>query len=200
MEGGMSHAVTGHRDEPAAAARRWLVKRRRMVAGLAFTALLLGVITLLVLPGGGKDAVDLEPGRPAAVSVDELQQFASENGVVYWAGQTAGTKLELTRTSGGNLFVRYLPEAAPVGDRRPAYTTVGTYPMRGAYELISRATRRPGAQRGAVPGGGLALWYGARATSVYVAFPSVRHLIEVYAPDPREARRLALSGDLARVR
>jgi hypothetical protein len=47
--------------------------------------------------------------------------------------------------------------------------------------------------------GGLAVWSRERPTSVYVAFPDVRQLIEIYSPDADEARRLARSGRIAPV-
>ena len=47
---------------------------------------------------------------------------------------------------------------------------------------------------------GLAVWSKARPTSVYVAFRGVPSLVEVYAPDAKEARTLALSGRIRTVR
>ena len=44
------------------------------------------------------------------------------------------------------------------------------------------------------------MWNLARPTSVYLAFPGVPHLVEVYAPDADEARTLALSGRIRPVR
>ena len=52
----------------------------------------------------------------------------------------------------------------------------------------------------AIAGGGLVVWSQTLPTSVYVAFPGVPQLVEVYAPDADQARRLALSGNVRPVR
>jgi len=141
------------------------------------------------LPGGDQ----AEAGAPEAVSAATLTSFASSHdGPVYWAGPMAARKLELTSTSTGT-FVRYLPLSASIGDSARAIT-VGTYPMRNAYATaVGRAKATQMTSRKAA-GGGLAVWSTARPTSVYLAFPGVPHLIEVYAPNADQARTLALSG------
>ena len=134
-----------------------------------------------------------EAGAPAAVSAATLTSFASSHdGPVYWVGPMAARKLELTSTSAGT-FVRYLPLSASIGDSSRAIT-VGTYPMRNAYATaVGRAKTTQMTSREAA-GGGLAVWSKARPTSVYLAFPGVPQLVEVYAPDADQARTLALSG------
>jgi hypothetical protein len=44
------------------------------------------------------------------------------------------------------------------------------------------------------------VWSQKLPTSVYVAFPGVPHLVEVYAPNADDARTLALSGRIRPVR
>ena len=132
-------------------------------------------------------------GAPAVVSAETLKSFASSHdGPVYWIGPIAARKLELTSTADGT-FVRYLPLSASIGDSTRAIT-VGTYPMRHAYATaVGRAKTTQMTSRETV-GGGLAVWSKTRPTSVYLAFPGVPHLVEVYAPDAEQARTLALSG------
>ena len=132
-------------------------------------------------------------GAPAAVSAETLKSFASSHdGPVYWIGPIAARKLELTSTADGT-FVRYLPLSASIGDSARAIT-VGTYPMRHAYATaVGRAKTTQMTSRETV-GGGIAVWSKTRPTSVYLAFPGVPHLVEVYAPDADQARTLALSG------
>jgi hypothetical protein len=132
-------------------------------------------------------------GAPAAVSAAALTSFAgSHDGPVYWVGPMTARKLELTSNSDGT-FVRYLPLSASIGDSARAIT-VGTYPMRNAYATaVGRAKTTQMTSRDAA-GGGLAVWSKTRPTSVYLAFPGVPHLVEVYAPDADQARTLALSG------
>jgi hypothetical protein len=147
------------------------------------------------LPGSDRS----EAGAAAAVSPATLTSFASSHdGPVYWAGPMAERKLELTSTSAGT-FVRYLPLSASIGDSARAIT-VGTYPMRNAYATaVGRAKTTQMTSREAA-GGGLAVWSKARPTSVYLAFPGVPQLVEVYAPDADQARTLALSGRIRSVR
>jgi len=147
------------------------------------------------LPGSDRS----EAGAAAAVSPATLTSFASSHdGPVYWAGPMAGRKLELTSTSTGT-FVRYLPLSASIGDSARAIT-VGTYPMRNAYATAVGRSKTTQMTSREAAGGGLAVWSKARPTSVYLAFPGVPQLVEVYAPDADQARTLALSGRIRSVR
>ena len=168
-------------------------------------ALLWSVLTILaagstaagfvLLRGDGES----EAGAPAAVSAATLTSFAgSHDGPVYWLGPMAARKLELTSTSAGT-FVRYLPLSASIGDSSRAIT-VGTYPMRNAYATAAGRAKSTQMTSRETTGGGLAVWSKTRPTSVYLAFPGVPHLIEVYAPDADTARTLALSGRIHPVR
>ena len=169
--------------------RRWIAVLAGLIAVSAVAA-----IVLVVSSGEGPD---LETGVPTEVSPAELRALAESVGhPVYWAGPVPGFKLEATRTAKGNVFVRYLPSAVPIGDRKPAYTTIGTYPRRGAYRATVRAARGRGQVRRDVPGGGVAVYNTRRPTSVYLAYPNTDFLIEIYAAG-REALQLAQSGRIA---
>jgi hypothetical protein len=176
-----------------AAAPPRAVRRRRRSAPLWSTLIILAAGStaagFLFLRAGDPS----EAGAPAAVSAETLTAFASSHdGPVYWVGPMAARKLELTSTTAGT-FVRYLPLSASIGDSERAIT-VGTYPMRNAYATaVGRAKTTQMTSREAA-GGGLAVWSKTRPTSVYLAFPGVPHLVEVYAPDADQARTLALSG------
>ena len=138
-------------------------------------------------------------GSPAAMSTEKLASFASSHdGPVYWAGPLASRKLEVTTTSVGT-FVRYLPLNAPVGDSARAIT-VGTYPLRNAYATAVSRAKTPAMTSRETSGGGLVVWSQKLPTSVYLAFPGVPQLVEVYAPDADDARTLALSGRIRPVR
>jgi hypothetical protein len=54
--------------------------------------------------------------------------------------------------------------------------------------------RSKGMKSERVPGGGLAVWRTGQGTSVYVAYPRVRYLVEVFDPSPVRARALALGS------
>jgi len=61
---------------------------------------------------------------------------------VYWAGAPSKDTYELTRTTDGRTDIRYLPPGVAVGDTRPDYLTVGTYPLTNAYALVRTTAAR----------------------------------------------------------
>jgi hypothetical protein len=141
---------------------------------------------------GGEKAFELKLGVPTAASVGELQRFAAASRPVYWVGPPKTGKLEVTRTSTGAVYVRYLPPGVSVGDPTAAYTTIATYPSPNAYATLSRSGRAAGAVHANAARHGLAVWRLSRQTSIYLAYRGTDYLIEVYDPSPRHARALAL--------
>jgi hypothetical protein len=113
---------------------------------------------------------------------------------VYWAGRVSGRKVELTETSSGNIFLRYLTPRARVGDPRPDFLTVGTYPLKNAFAATRAVSERPGMIVRKLRGGGIAMTNPQRRTSVYFSFPRAAVQVEVYDPDPARAMRLVVSG------
>ncbi len=183
--------VTAEKAAPAEAPAQPRRRRRPALLWSALTILAAGSTAAGFLVLRGDDRI--EPGAPAAVSAQALASFAgSHDGPVYWVGPMAARKLELTSTSAGT-FVRYLPLSASIGDSERAIT-VGTYPMRNAYATAAARAKSTQMTSDTAPGRGLAVWSKTRPTSVYLAFPGVPHLVEVYAPDAGTARSLALSG------
>jgi hypothetical protein len=176
--------------------RRW-----RLLVGSAILLVAVGTAAgaLLVLPGEDTPAPDVRAGVPILLSADELAAYAeTTDAPVYWAGATETGRIELTTTSAGT-FVRYLPPGAAAGtDDRSL--TVATYPL--AHAFATATARARGAQMTSerTQRGGLAVWNRARPTSVYLAFPGARQLIEIYSPDAGEARRLARSARVVAVR
>jgi hypothetical protein len=159
-----------------------------------------GAVIGLIVSGDDSASPPAALDTPRAVSVAGLREFAAATGhVVYWAGPPPGGRLELTQTRAGYVFVRYLPSGAAVGTRRPIYTTIATYPSRGAHSTALRAAHAKGMVKRAAPRGGVAVWSGKRPTSVYLTYPGSDYLVEVFAPHAREAQRLALSGQVAAV-
>ena len=136
-----------------------------------------------------------EVGKPTEVSVQELRTFADESGhAVYWAGTVPGFKLELTTTADGNDYVRYLPEDVAIGDKKPTYTTIGSYPADDAYGIATRSARENDFRKMETAGGGIAVLRDVKPQTVYLAYPGSNVLVEVYAADPRQARDLTVSG------
>jgi hypothetical protein len=161
------------------------------------------VVVLLILfltgvLGGGNE--DSSGAVSREVSVSELRDFAGSNGrTVYWAGELPGRRLELTEAE-RNVWVRYLTGDAVVGDGRPAFTTVGTYPFNSSLREVRRRSRAKGMDSRPAPDGGLATWSVQRPNSVYLALPDSNVLVEVYDPDAQRARALALSSEVGPVR
>jgi hypothetical protein len=151
-------------------------------------------VAAFLLSRGDESPDGTRAGVPVAVSAEAFDELvASRDGPVYWAGPLPSHKLELT-TSRTGTFVRYLPTAVLAGDPRSTFTTIATYPLANAYMTASRRRNEPGMVSRELPGGGVAVWSRSQPTSVYLAYPQIRHLVEVYAVKPAEALRLALSG------
>jgi hypothetical protein len=147
----------------------------------------------------GDDAPPAPGSAASAASESELKAFAdSVSHPVYWAGPKEGYTYELTQTTNGLVYVRYLPEGTEVGDPRSRFLTVGTYPRAGAYAELQRAAKAKGAVSLKV-GDGMAVFSEARPTSVYLGYPDAKYQVEVFHPSADEARRLALSGQVVPV-
>jgi hypothetical protein len=175
-------------------------RRTWILGAAALVALVAAAVAGAIAWRGTTDEGEPAQGAPAETSVPDLRRLADRlDHPVYWAGPPGTRTLEVTRTTGGNVFVRYLPAGTRVGDRRPLFTTVATYPQRQAYARALAAARRPGSARAAAPGGGLVVWNRRRPTSVYVAAPGTGVLVEVYDPSARRARALVLSGEVGPV-
>lgn len=149
---------------------------------------------------GGDDSSTPANGASAASESELRSLAASSSAPVFWAGPRDGQTYELTRTTDGRVYVRYLPEDVEVGDPRPQFLTVGTYPRPNAWAELRRAGREPGAVSRRLPNDGMMVFSRSRPTSVYVGFAGGRYQIEVYAPSPGSARKLVESGQIVPVR
>jgi hypothetical protein len=174
------------------------MSRARSFALAALMALALTAVGAALLLAG--EDTERPPGTPREASVAELRALAEEaDSPIYWAGTAPGTRFEVTETRGGKLFVRYLPPNAKVGDKRPAFLTVATYPYRRAYAHTKDSSHGKGMARAPAPAGGLAVWSEKRPSSVYVAYPGSELLVEVFSPKASEARRMVLDGQVGPV-
>jgi hypothetical protein len=165
-----------------------------LVALLLIALISFGALLTLRAHGG---KTTLPPvGSPAAVSESQLKSLASQSSQpIYWAGPKHGT-YELTRTTDGRTYIRYLPSADKVGDRTPNYLTVGTYPTKQAFSALKRAAARDGAVSANVDHGGLLVFNNGAPKSVYFSYPKSGYQVEVYDPSPLQARGLVLSGSI----
>jgi hypothetical protein len=150
---------------------------------------------------GGRDDGSKPANGASEASEAELRSLAASSSTpVYWAGPRDGQTYELTKTTDGRVYVRYLPEGVEVGDPRARFLTVGTYPRPNAWAELRRASREPGAVSRQLPNDGMMVFSRSRPTSVYVGFAGGRYQIEVYAPSPGSARKLVESGQIVPVR
>jgi hypothetical protein len=135
---------------------------------------------------------------PSAASAADLRSLVAElKHPVYWAGPRKRYTYELTRTPTGRIYIRYLPPGVPVGDSRPSYVTVATYPFPNAYAALKK-TASPGATM-RLAGGGIGVVDGSYKRSIHIAYPGVNYEIEVYDPSPRAGRKLVAAGKITRV-
>jgi hypothetical protein len=163
-----------------------------LAVGMA-AAFALVAISLVLRNGRGEVSLPPGPG-PAAVSEAQLKEVAAKTDhKVYWAGAESGA-YELTRTTDGRIYVRYLPAAARVGDPSAKYLTVGTYPAKNAFRSIERAAHRPGAVSVKLADNGLLVFNASAPKSVYFGYPGANYQVEVYDPSPAQARTLVLNG------
>jgi hypothetical protein len=168
-----------------------------VLAVLLIFAVTAFAMTWLLVRGGGKPTT-LPPasGGAAAVSASQLQLLArSVKHPVYWAGPKSGA-YELTRTSDGRIYIRYLPSTDKVGDRAAKYLTIGTYPTKTAFVNLQHAAKRTGAVSLKIGNGGMLVFNQSTPKSVYLGYPNTTYQVEVYDPSPQQARTLILSGQI----
>ena len=174
-------------------------RHRELGNALALVGILavVGIGTWLLFRDDGNDATSVDKAVPVAATTEELGALAADvKHPVYWAGERAGSTYELTRTRDGRIYIRYLPKGVDVGDPRPKYTTVATYPQADAYSATVAASKREGAKAYNTKSGALVVTNAATPTSVYFAFEGVPYLVEVFDPSAAKALDLALSGKI----
>ncbi|HEY7618202.1 MAG TPA: hypothetical protein VH834_00460 [Solirubrobacteraceae bacterium] len=186
------------------AAHEWPRRRTAVVVGAVVLALLAGLLVWLLARGDGdeKNAAPSVPvGRPVALSDADLRAFARAQALpVYWAGPRANTTYELTRSAGGQIYIRYLPTGVRVGDPRPGFVTVGTYPQQNAYAALTAAGKRKGYTAVTAQSGALIVYNRRKHASVYFTFPGAAFQVEAYDPRPGQARAAVLRGGIVQLR
>jgi hypothetical protein len=184
-------------------AKRALSPWRLGIATVVAIAIAVGVVVIANngSSSGTANASGLRTGVPRIMTVAQLRSFAARvSAPIYWVGPGhATTHLEVTTTSKGDVFIRYLTGAAVAGDPRAIFTTVGTYGLADAYKVVLHDGRLKGASSVTVPGGGIAVNGDRAPHSYYVAFPGQNYVAEVFNPSLRYARHLVQSGQLTRV-
>ena len=137
---------------------------------------------------------------PIAATPAALSAMSDEVGhPIYWVGPRPRRTYELTRTSSGRIFIRYLPPGTKVGNKQAEYTIVGTYPVPDALDVLTDLSKKAGEKSVDAPGGGLAVYSIDAPNNVYVAYPGSDVQVEVFDPRPQRALRLVTTGRVAPV-
>jgi hypothetical protein len=143
-----------------------------------------------IIPTSGGVAASVTPIQPTAASIADLRSLAASSGhPVFWAGARNGATYEMSETSDGRIYVRYLPKGVQVGVQQP-YLTVGSYPVPDAFSAVNVIAQRPGATQIKLPNGGIAVTDPGHPTSVYMAYPHGTIEVEVFAPSAARAHQL----------
>lgn len=140
--------------------------------------------------------------KPASSTVSVAQLRALDDRLghpIYWAGAQAGVAYELTSTTDGRVYVRYLPPGADAGSDADRFVTVGTYPQEDAVATLRATAGASGGELLDLPGGGVGYVDADRPTSAYAAFPGTDLQVEVYAQEPARTLELLTSGRLVPV-
>jgi hypothetical protein len=137
--------------------------------------------------------------KPTAVSATGLRSLGASLGhPIYWAGSRPGYTYEVTQTSNGNVFIRYLPPGVKVG--APAgYLTVATYPFPNAFAAIQGTSKTNKTGTIKLAGGGLAVVDGQYPKSIHLAYPHSDVQVEVFDPSPARVRQIVSAGKIAAV-
>jgi hypothetical protein len=140
-------------------------------------------------------AVQVVQGERLGLTLSGLEKkVASLGRSVYWIGPRQGVTYEYTGNPNGNVYIRYLTRGAAVGST-DTYPTVGTYPMKKAFDVTKSNTSTPGVVRVKVAGGA-AFYRESSPASVFIAFKGSDYQIEVYSPTSGQALAAVRSGEI----
>lgn len=187
-EAGSSRDPGGTRRTRGRRRKLWL-----LLPALVLGAAVAGAAGWFVLRDDGGGAAKRPPASTA--SVRALASLAGSVGhPVYWAGPKDGYRYELTHTTDGRIYIRYLPADVAVGTSAPNYLTVGTYPVKDALATVRAIGRKSGGSLVNLADGGVAAIDPDHPLSTYIAYPGFGYEIEVYDPSPGRSRQVVTSG------
>jgi hypothetical protein len=169
--------------------------RAQVAAAAVVLAAVAGIIVWIAVGGSSSSSpatTTASPIAPVALSASGLQTLAKTvPQPIYWAGPQSGKLYELTRTTTGNVYIRYLPPGVKAGAPGAKYLIVATYPFANAFHALQAVAN---GKQISIPGGGIAVVSTSDPKSVHLAWPGVRYQIEVFDPSPATARSVAVSG------
>lgn len=172
----------------------------------AAAALLTIGATTVGCGGGGKKNTQTLPAAPArapasAATLSDLRALRKTVGHdIFWAGRQRGYTYELTRTSSGDIYIRYLPPGVPVGAAGADFLSIGTYAQSDAFGTVKAAQKQSGEVVTKLGNGGVAVASPSRPQSVYFAYPGSKLLVEVYDPSPTRAHNLVARHSVVPIR
>ena len=185
--------VTTSPADPADSVPRMNRRWPSILLAVLSVALLAAVVVWLVR---GDDSSSSAAGDPEVVTPSQLSELATERGTpVYWLGPRRNQSYELTDSSSGRIYIRYLTGGAEAGDERADFVTVATYPGGDGVAALRKAAREEsGAKLGKTDDGAVLLIDPTSPNNAHLAYPGADVQIEVYSPVPGEALRLAARG------
>jgi hypothetical protein len=131
---------------------------------------------------------------PQIVTRDELLAKAKSFGLAtYWNGQMVGTQIELTITTQGQFYVRYLPEGVEVGSKDKYFTVASLYDA-NAYINVQNLAAQPGAKWRTYQTGATAAAASATDENIYFAYDGYPILVDVFTTNPDEGWALVDAG------
>jgi hypothetical protein len=183
------------KDTPRAESKRPMLR-----IGIVALALIVGVIAW-VATSGDDDESTPEPASAGVeakiVSIEELEEFADAAGHdVYWAGPLPGKVLEASETAAGNTQVRYLDEGTKAGEGGAAVLTIGSYPLADAAKAFEGFAERKSSISRSSPDDREVAFSLEKPTSVYFTGTDGDVQVEVYDPNHKRAKSLALSDQV----
>jgi hypothetical protein len=201
--GGTAPGGTGSRGKSS----RGMRPRVRLGAIVALAAGAAFVVWLVAVHKNGSGSASttttttttttVQAQPPIALTQQALAAFATAlKQPIYWAGPKPGYTHELTRTTNGSVYVRYLPPGVKAADPRATFLIIATYPDANALPALEAVAKGQGF---AVPGGGFAYVAPSYPQSVHIAYPNVPFQVEVYDADPAVALKVAKSGTVTPV-
>lgn len=164
---------------------------------LAF-AVVAGLVTWF-FTSRGDDSSKTNNAAIKVVSEQGLQKLVAASGKpIYWVGPQQDVRYAVEERSNGQVYVRYL--TAGMKADTIATLTVGTYPMKNAYESTLALGKKSGWKQLDTGTGGPAAFSSSKLTrNVYLAQPGLDYQIEVYDPTPGRAAELVQGGRVLQV-
>lgn len=188
-------------------ARSWFDQNRRTVLIGGAVAIIV-IAAIVSFAAGGDDSPSSSGNGITAsatavpVNTDGLRAAVTAvggTGKVYWAGEEAGFTYVLRTEANGQASVRYIPEGGDANAAGAVYRVLGSYPIKGAFEVTKKAANTPDSVLLTNSDGSVVVYDKRKTTNVYIAFPDVDVQVEIFDPTPGKALELATSGRIVKV-